>query len=108
MREVVPGIPVRAVIFANRPPSPLAEIRSPALPIHFAIFILDQAFVFFAHEKAAVNQHLAISNEPKLYHLSDEKWFALLQDKCLGLGCRSAASHAVVALNFACALNLSD
>ena len=32
VREVVPGIPVAAVVFANRAPLPFAQVRTPLLP----------------------------------------------------------------------------
>ncbi len=32
VREVVPGVAVRAVVLADRPPLPLAEVRAPLLP----------------------------------------------------------------------------
>src|SRR5215469_13099100 len=60
--QIVPGVPVRAVVLPHRAPGALAEIGSPALPVNFAISVLQKAFVFFTHEESSSsNRRLAIS-----------------------------------------------
>ena len=49
--EITPGIALGAVVLANRTPRPFAQVRSPTLPVDFAILVFDEAFVFFAHER---------------------------------------------------------
>src|SRR5215472_9305430 len=46
MRKVVPGIAIIAVIFANRPPLPLAEIGTPLLPGHMGLAGFIQTLLF--------------------------------------------------------------
>ncbi len=38
MREVLPGVAVRAVVFANGAPGTLSQVRTPALPVFDARF----------------------------------------------------------------------
>ena len=33
VREIFPGVPIRAVVFADRAPRTFAEVRPPALPV---------------------------------------------------------------------------
>src|SRR5579862_3467024 len=47
MTEVVPGIPVLAVVFANRAPLPLTQIRPPLLPRYTRFPRIIQAPLFF-------------------------------------------------------------
>src|SRR6516225_1673660 len=46
MRKVVPGIAIIAVIFANRPPLPFAEIGTPLLPGHMGLAGFIQTLLF--------------------------------------------------------------
>src|SRR5206468_11055440 len=43
MREVIPRRAVRRVVLTHRPPLPLGEIRSPALPVGGAVLIFGEA-----------------------------------------------------------------
>ena len=49
VREIFPGRPVRAVIFADGAPLPLGEIRSPALPVLGALVRFVEALFFGCH-----------------------------------------------------------
>ncbi|SIT46622.1 hypothetical protein BN2476_520037 [Paraburkholderia piptadeniae] len=44
--EIVPGVAAFAVILADRPPLPLAEVRPPFLPRHLRVTRVVQAFLF--------------------------------------------------------------
>ena len=48
VREILPGGPVRAVVFANGAPGALAQIGPPALPVRLALlrFVKPLFFVF--------------------------------------------------------------
>ena len=50
MREIIPGVAVRAVILPYRAPLPFAQIRPPQMPVLFAIVILLEALLFGVHE----------------------------------------------------------
>src|SRR5262249_40288213 len=41
--EVVPGVPVGAVVLAHGPPRALAQVGAPALPVCFPCFLFHQA-----------------------------------------------------------------
>ena len=47
--KIVPGFAGRAVVFAHGSPGALADVRSPALPVHLAEARLLQTFLFCAH-----------------------------------------------------------
>src|SRR5205814_7787083 len=49
MRQVTPGIAIRAVIFSYRTPLPLGDIRPPKMPALFARIILLDAGVLSIH-----------------------------------------------------------
>src|SRR5438034_8500016 len=40
VRQVIPALPVGGVVFSNRPPLPLGQIRPPPLPVFFAVLVL--------------------------------------------------------------------
>jgi hypothetical protein len=46
VREVVPGIAVGTIVFANRAPLPLAQVRSPFFPRHVVRACLPQSGLF--------------------------------------------------------------
>ena len=46
MGEVIPGVAVFAVVLANRPPLPFAQIRSPFLPGDLLLTRIVQALLF--------------------------------------------------------------
>lgn len=50
-REVVPSLPVLAVILSHCSPLALTQIRSPAPPVGFVIARLVQSFLFFGQER---------------------------------------------------------
>src|ERR1035441_365584 len=52
VRKVFPGGAVPAVVLADRPPLPLAEVRTPPLPVHLALFGLLQPLFFTGHRKS--------------------------------------------------------
>src|SRR5262249_24041105 len=43
MRKVVPGIPIGAVVFADRSPRALAHVWAPAFPVGFCCIVLQQS-----------------------------------------------------------------
>ena len=43
VREIFPGVSVRAVIFANRAPCAFAEVGTPALPMLLALLLILRA-----------------------------------------------------------------
>src|SRR3974377_1210569 len=49
MREVVPGASIFAVVLANRPPLPFAEVRAPFAPRGFTIMGFLQTHLFCCH-----------------------------------------------------------
>src|SRR5262249_31451410 len=57
MREIVPGIAVRAVVLADRPPGPLRHERPPAVPVPLMLAVHQEAnslaCVVNAHANAA-------------------------------------------------------
>src|SRR6516165_10550833 len=51
MRQIVPCSTVRTIILANRAPRPLAEVGSPALPVHKAVLRFLQSLFFSGHKR---------------------------------------------------------
>ena len=49
VREIAPGIPIRAVIFAHCSPGALSEVRSPPLPVFIASFVFGEPLLFSRH-----------------------------------------------------------
>ena len=49
VREIIPGVAVRAVILAHRAPLSLAQIRAPQVPAPLAMVILLEALLFRVH-----------------------------------------------------------
>src|SRR5260221_743532 len=47
MRQVIPGVAIGAVVFANRRPSTIGDIGSPATPIAFIVGDFAEPVVFF-------------------------------------------------------------
>src|SRR5215472_16497988 len=54
MRKEIPCGTVRAVVLTHRAPLAFREIRSPALPVHFALAGLFEAFFFSIHRWSPV------------------------------------------------------
>ncbi len=50
VREIIPGVAIRAVILPHRAPLPFAQIRPPQMPALFAIVILLETLLFGVHE----------------------------------------------------------
>src|ERR1700693_1386197 len=44
--QIIPGVPIRAIVLANRPPLPLGKIRPPALPVNFTSLARLQPLLF--------------------------------------------------------------
>src|SRR5579862_8103447 len=47
VRQVVPRIAGRTIVFANRSPRALTQIRSPTLPVGFALSCILKSLMFF-------------------------------------------------------------
>src|SRR4029077_6155642 len=60
MRQIVPGITVRAIILAHRSPLPIAEVWSPQVPALFLRIIFFNPPLFGVHG-ACCRSHLAKS-----------------------------------------------
>src|SRR5579862_2300983 len=54
IRKIIPGVAVRAVIFAHRAPLALGQIWPPAFPVHFAQAIFFEPLLFFRHSLCAI------------------------------------------------------
>src|SRR5207247_1804243 len=57
VREILPGGPVRAVIFAHRAPLPFADVGSPLLPVGVAPVGFVEAGLFGAHDTQVTILH---------------------------------------------------
>src|SRR6202021_914195 len=49
VRQILPSIAVRTVVFTNGAPSALAEVGTPAFPVLLAPLALNQSDLFFSH-----------------------------------------------------------
>src|SRR6202140_3828148 len=56
VRQVFPGIPVRAVVFTHGAPCTFAEVGPPALPVLLACARFDQSNFFFCHEGLRISK----------------------------------------------------
>src|SRR5215470_15124446 len=52
--QVFPRVAVRAVVFANRAPGTLAEVRTPALPMRPPLAYLFESMFFFGHSNVSL------------------------------------------------------
>src|SRR5215470_11599477 len=64
MREEIPRRAPGAVVFTHRAPLTLRKVRSPALPVDFALARLLKAFFFSIHRWSPV---LRSNSEPSTY-----------------------------------------
>lgn len=77
MREKFPSLPVRAIVLPHGPPLPLAEIRSPPLPVRLALARRLQPLFLFREFFAHVGQSF---RSPKILSMLAQE--CNTDDKC--------------------------